>query len=68
MNANLMKRYVVYLNDARTNNIPAMLVYDSFRGHIEESVKLKFRKIEYNLAVISGGLTSILPTARCCNQ
>jgi hypothetical protein len=58
-----MIKYVDYLNDVRskngTNGDPAMLVYDSFRGHLEESVKRKFRESGINLAVIPGGLTSI---------
>ncbi|CAG8555441.1 5815_t:CDS:2, partial [Scutellospora calospora] len=37
----------------------AMMVYDSFSGHLEDSVKKKFRENGYNLAVIPGGLTSI---------
>uniref|UniRef100_U9UL12 DDE-1 domain-containing protein n=1 Tax=Rhizophagus irregularis (strain DAOM 181602 / DAOM 197198 / MUCL 43194) TaxID=747089 RepID=U9UL12_RHIID len=37
---------------------PAMMLYDSFRGHLEESVKAKFKQHNFQLAVISGGLTS----------
>ncbi|CAG8838866.1 32463_t:CDS:2, partial [Gigaspora margarita] len=40
-------------------NDPAMLVFDSFRGHLEELVKSKFCKCGFDLAVIPGGLTSI---------
>ena len=36
-----------------------MMVYDSFRGHLEESVKTKFRDNGIDLAVIPGGLTSV---------
>ena len=36
-----------------------MLVYDSFKGHLEGSVKAKFRDSNIDLAVIPGGLTSI---------
>src|SRR4051812_8171426 len=36
-----------------------MMIYDSFRGHLEESVKQKFKENHVELAVISGGLTSI---------
>src|SRR3954471_6521191 len=36
-----------------------MLVYDSFKGHLEESVKRKFWDNGFDLAVIPGGLTSI---------
>src|SRR5436190_19696636 len=63
MDSNLMLKYVDYLNDIRSKNgtrrNPAMLVYDSFKGHLEESVKRKFHESGIDLAVISGGLTSI---------
>ena len=61
MNANLMKEYVEYLDDelANRDKAPRMMVYDSFKGHLEESVKEKFREHDFNLAVIPGGLTSI---------
>ena len=36
-----------------------MMVYDSFKGHLEESVKEKFCENGFDLAVIPGGLTSI---------
>jgi hypothetical protein len=57
-----MKDYVDYIDESRTNSetkIPAMMVYDSFRGHLEESVKQKFHENGFDLAVIPGGLTSI---------
>ena len=63
MNADLMKRYVDYLKRSRTTNgqfnLPALMVYDSFRGHLEESVKNAFHGNNVDLAVIPGGLTSI---------
>ena len=61
MDANLMKEYVEYLNDelANEDKVPRIMVYDSFKGHLEESVKEKFREYGFNLAVIPGGLTSI---------
>ena len=46
-----------------------MMVYDSFKGHLEESVKEKFRDSGFYLAVIPGGLTSlklILLATNCC--
>jgi len=55
-----MKKYVDYLkNHLRINDISTMMVYDSFRGHLEESVKTKFRDNHVDLAVIPGGLTSL---------
>lgn len=36
-----------------------MIVYDSFKGHLEESVKNKFRESDFDLVVIPGRLTSI---------
>uniref|UniRef100_U9UL47 DDE-1 domain-containing protein n=1 Tax=Rhizophagus irregularis (strain DAOM 181602 / DAOM 197198 / MUCL 43194) TaxID=747089 RepID=U9UL47_RHIID len=35
------------------------MLYDSFRGHLEESVKAKFKQHNFQLAVISEGLTSV---------
>ncbi|CAB4445921.1 unnamed protein product [Rhizophagus irregularis] len=62
MNVELMKRYIDYLNRMRSSNsqsrFPAMMVFDSFRGHLEESVKEKFNQSNIDLAVIPGGLTS----------
>src|SRR3954447_22291105 len=64
MNADLIKHYIDYLNHIRRSNsqfkFSAMMIYDSFRGHLEESVKEKFSKSNIDLAVIPGGLTS------CC--
>ena len=63
MNADLMKKYIDYLNDIIRSNgrsrAPMMMVYDSFKGHLEESVKEKFRDSGFYLAVIPGGLTSL---------
>jgi hypothetical protein len=63
MNADLMKHYIDYLNRMRKSynqyRFPAMMIYDSFRGHLKESVKEKFDKSNINLAVIPGGLTNI---------
>jgi len=58
MDANLMIKYIDYFNSNRSRT-PTMLIYDSFKGHLEESVKEKFRDSNIDLAVISGGLTSI---------
>src|SRR4051812_41681208 len=55
-----MKKYVDYVKEhLEINNIPTMIIYDSFRRHLEESVKTKFRDKGINLAVILDGLTSI---------
>jgi len=62
MNSELMKRYIDYLSDERNNDglrKPILMVYDFFRGHLDESVKEKFKENGYDLAVIPGGLTSI---------
>ncbi|CAG8554461.1 6780_t:CDS:1, partial [Gigaspora margarita] len=51
-----------YLDNARKRiNLkkPAMLVYDSFKGHLDDLVKAKFHKSGVDLAVIPSGLTSI---------
>ena len=62
MDSELMKWYIDYLSDERNNDglrKPILIVYDSFRAHLEESVKEKFKENGYDLAVIPGGLTSI---------
>ena len=58
MDSKLMIKYIDYFNDNRSK-APTMLVYDSFRGHLEGSVKNKFHDSGVDLAVIPGGLTSI---------
>ncbi|CAG8608689.1 700_t:CDS:2 [Diversispora eburnea] len=42
------------------NNTRSMLVLDSFRGHIEDSVKNRLAEKNTNIAVIPGGCTSKL--------
>uniref|UniRef100_U9UW96 DDE-1 domain-containing protein n=1 Tax=Rhizophagus irregularis (strain DAOM 181602 / DAOM 197198 / MUCL 43194) TaxID=747089 RepID=U9UW96_RHIID len=60
MDANIMKNYIDYLvEEVDEPELLKMMVYDSFRDHLEESVKKKFCENGFNLAVISGGLTSI---------
>ena len=60
MDSNKMKNYVDYLDDEIDEfDLPKIMVYDSFRRHLEESVKEKFHENGFDLAVISGGLTSI---------
>jgi hypothetical protein len=62
MDTNLMQKYIDYFNNVRVRNgtreDPVMLVYDSFRGHLEDSIKKGFRESDVYLAVIPGGLTS----------
>ena len=58
MDVSLMKNYIDYLKNL-VNDAPKMMVYDSFRGHLEESVKKKFRDNGFDLAVIPAGLTSL---------
>ena len=58
MDSKLMIKYIDYFNNNRSR-APSMLVYDSFKGHLEGSVKAKFRDSNIDLAVISDGLTSI---------
>ncbi|PKC11383.1 hypothetical protein RhiirA5_413137 [Rhizophagus irregularis] len=38
---------------------PKLMVYDSFRGYLEKSVKEKFRDYRFDLGIILGGLTSL---------
>ena len=58
MDAELMIKYIDYFNNNRSE-ASTMLVYDSFRGHLEKSVKKKFHDSNVDLAVIPGGLTSV---------
>ncbi|GBC35010.2 pogo transposable element with KRAB domain [Rhizophagus irregularis DAOM 181602=DAOM 197198] len=58
MDSKLMINYIDYFNNNRSRD-PTMLVYNSFRSHLEESVKAKFHDNNIDLAVIPGGLTSI---------
>src|SRR6266540_183719 len=58
MDANLMIKYIDYFNSNRSRAL-TMLIYDSFRGNLEESIKKKFHDSNIDLAVIPGGLTSI---------
>ncbi|GBC07896.1 hypothetical protein RclHR1_07760011 [Rhizophagus clarus] len=60
MNANLMKNYVDYLvEEVDKTEFPKMMVYDSFKGYLEESVKNKFHENNFDLVMIPDGLTSI---------
>ena len=63
MDTNLMIRYIDYLNDLRVKNKvredSSMLVYDSFRGHLEKSIKEKFYESGIHLMIIPGGLTNM---------
>jgi len=42
------------------NNPQSLLVCDSFRGHLVDSVKNRLNEKHTNLAIIPGGLTSKL--------
>ena len=63
MDTNLIIRYIDYLNDLRVKNKvrrdSSILVYDSFRGYLEKSIKKKFYKSGIHLAVILSGLTNV---------
>ena len=61
MDTKLMNDYVDYLKDTGISGprTPKMMVYDSFKGHLEDSVKKKFHEAGFDLAVIPGGLTSV---------
>ncbi|GBC07529.1 hypothetical protein RclHR1_07510005 [Rhizophagus clarus] len=63
MTSDLMNKYVEFLFRLRmSENLsrePAMMIYGSFRGHLEESVKDNFKQHNFHLAVIPAGLTGI---------
>ncbi|GBB94842.1 hypothetical protein RclHR1_24220001 [Rhizophagus clarus] len=72
MDSELMKKYVDYINDnlekMGISNTTTIMVYDFFRGHLEESVKIKFRDRSIDLAVIpdGGGTRMIASENFCC--
>ena len=41
-------------------NQPSMFVLDAFKGHLTDSVKNQLRKMDTELVVIPGGMTSVL--------
>lgn len=50
-------------------NLPALLVLDSFKGHLVDSVKTTLADMRTDLAIIPGGLTSVLqPLDVCVNK
>jgi hypothetical protein len=63
MTSELMNHYIEFLSRIRmSENLSkesAMMVYDSFRGHLEESIKTKFHQHNFHLAIIPAGLTSV---------
>jgi hypothetical protein len=63
MTSDLMNKYIEFLfRLCMTENLsrePAMMVYDSFQGHLEESVKDNLKQHNFHLAIIPAGLTSI---------
>ena len=47
----------------------ALLVWDSFRGHLTDAVKDLLARQNVDVAVIPGGLTSVLqPLDKCINK
>src|SRR6185437_4402889 len=60
MDTGLMKNYVEYLVDEiDESDLLKMMVYDSFKWHLQEPVKEKFCENGFDLVAIPGGLTSI---------
>ena len=51
------------------DNERSLLVWDSFRAHLTESVKADLQRRKFNVAVIAGGLTPVLqPLDKCLNK
>ena len=51
------------------DNERSLLVWDSFRAHLTESVKADLQRRKFNVAVIPGGLTPVLqPLDKCLNK
>ncbi len=55
---NLIIKYINYIKNLINNGL-AIIVYNSFKGYLKESVKKKFWDYSFDLAVISDDLTSI---------
>jgi len=53
-----MIKYVDYIKNLINNSL-AIIVYDLFKSHLEESVKKKFWDHDFDLVIISDDLTSI---------
>lgn len=62
MTADLMVDWVKTVWGRRAGALlyPSLLVVDSFRGHLVDSVRAKLKELRTDLAVIPGGLTSML--------
>lgn len=62
MSAELMVDWVKTVWGRRPGGLllPSMLVLDSFRGHLVDRVRNELKELRTDLAVIPGGLTSIL--------
>lgn len=62
MSAELMVDWIKTVWGRRPGGLlyPAMLVLDSFRGHLVEAVREKLKEFRMDIAVIPGGLTSVL--------
>ena len=51
------------------NHEQSLLVWDSFRAHLTDDVKVALRQWKIDVAVIPGGLTSVLqPLDKCLNE
>ena len=44
----------------------SLLVWDSFRGHLSESVKLKMKELQTVPVIIPGGMTSMVQPLDVC--
>ena len=61
MDSDLIKNYIEYFNNTEISKLRTlkMMVYDSFKGHLKNSVKKNFHDNGFDLVVILGRLTSI---------
>ncbi|PKK66258.1 hypothetical protein RhiirC2_714982 [Rhizophagus irregularis] len=60
MDTELMKKYVNYVEHLAINNTSTIMVYNSFRGHLKESVKAKFCDHYIDLTVIPRGSAGVI--------
>jgi len=53
---------IVWGRRPRTLNQPSMLVLDAFKGYRTDTMKNQLRKMNTELVVIPGGMTSVFAT------
>jgi len=60
MTEEVMLEWLKIVWGRRPRNQPSMLILDTFKGHLTNSVKNQLRKMKNELVVMPGGMTSVL--------